>query len=411
MTGGGSFFVGATTIDDLKNGISAKAKEIEQIELDIEKYKQQIALTGKDISTLSGKIKNLEATKKKLESDILVTQKKIEATSLTIQSLSDNIDIKNEAILVHQDALVLAMNEIMEDDQRSLTETILSSASVSEIVDAVEKSEQFQKEVNDRLDELKQLRQGLVQDKAEADSQKKKLETMKTNLADQKKIAESNRLATNGLLSQTKNKEANYKKLLADKMARRDEFEREMLDFESQLKIAIDPNSLPLAAHGVLTWPLDSVVITQYFGNTEFAQAHTAVYNGKGHNGVDFRASMGTQIKSAQSGIVLGTGNTDLTCAGASYGRWVLIKHNNGLTTLYAHLSLIKVSQGDQVVTGQLIGYSGDTGYATGPHLHFSVFASQGVKIGSLKSKNPSCGTYTLPVASLNSYLDPLNYL
>ena len=108
---------------------------------------------------------------------------------------------------------------------------------------------------------------------------------------------------------------------------------------------------------------------------------------------------------------MIGAGDTDKTCQGASYGKWILIEHDNGLSTLYAHLSLIKVSEGQIVTTSQLIGYTGNTGYSTGPHLHFTVYASQGVKVGSLKSKVAGCGTYYLPLASPNSYLNPLNYL
>src|SRR5205814_429469 len=104
---------------------------------------------------------------------------------------------------------------------------------------------------------------------------------------------------------------------------------------------------------------VDSVRITQNFGNTSFATQNPQIYNGHGHNGIDLAASPGTKLKSAATGVVLGTGNTDLTCSGASYGKWVLIKHTNGLATLYAHLSVISVSTGDSVARGQAIGYSG----------------------------------------------------
>ncbi|MBU2109477.1 M23 family metallopeptidase, partial [Patescibacteria group bacterium] len=209
---------------------------------------------------------------------------------------------------------------------------------------------------------------------------------------------------------ETKNKEANYKKLLADRLAKQKALEEEIRDIEDQIRIEIDPKSLPPAVSGVLKWPLDQIKITQYFGNTPFATANPQVYNGMGHNGVDFRASVGTPTKSSKEGIVIETGDTDKQCRGVSYGRWVLIEHPNNLSTLYAHLSLIKVSKGQQVNTGQIIGYSGDTGYTTGPHLHFGVFASQGVKVDQIKSK--ICGTMlVLPVASRSSYLNPLSYL
>ena len=106
-----------------------------------------------------------------------------------------------------------------------------------------------------------------------------------------------------------------------------------------------------------------------------------------------------------------GVGDTDKSCNGVSYGKWILIRHPNNLSTLYAHLSIIKVLSGQKVDTGQLVGYSGDTGYATGPHLHFGVLATEGVAIQSYKSK--ICGTnMVMPVKiKNNAYLNPLSYL
>jgi len=97
-------------------------------------------------------------------------------------------------------------------------------------------------------------------------------------------------------------------------------------------------------------------------------------------------------------------------CPGASYGKWVLVRHTNGLSTLYAHLSVISVSVGDQISGSSVIGYSGNTGYSTGPHLHFTVYATQGVEIMDRKSR--VCGgIYTMPIADLRAYLNPLSYL
>jgi murein DD-endopeptidase MepM/ murein hydrolase activator NlpD len=115
-------------------------------------------------------------------------------------------------------------------------------------------------------------------------------------------------------------------------------------------------------------------------------------------------------VRAALAGTVKGVGNTDSVCPGASYGKWALIEHENGLSTLYAHFSLIKVSAGQTVNTGEIIGYSGDTGYATGPHLHFTVYATQGVRI--MQRKSAVCrGSYMMPVADLKAYLNPLSYL
>ena len=115
-------------------------------------------------------------------------------------------------------------------------------------------------------------------------------------------------------------------------------------------------------------------------------------------------------MKASLIGIVEGVGNTDEINGCYSYGKWVLIRHNNGLSTLYAHLSKINVSTGQQVETGQLIGYSGDTGIVDGPHLHFTVYATQGVKITKF-TNSINCKSNTIPTADTNAYLNPLSYL
>ena len=89
------------------------------------------------------------------------------------------------------------------------------------------------------------------------------------------------------------------------------------------------------------------------------------------HNGVDFRATIGTPVKSAGNGVVEGVGDTDAVCAGASYGKWVFIRYDNGLASTYGHFSVISVKEGQRVKTGDVVGYSGNTGYSTG-------FASDG---------------------------------
>jgi LysM repeat protein len=89
-----------------------------------------------------------------------------------------------------------------------------------------------------------------------------------------------------------------------------------------------------------------------------------------GYNGVDFGAPPGTQILAAAAGEVLLSRTSGWN---GGYGAYVVIKHNNGTQTLYAHNSKNIVFAGQHVVQGQVIGYVGSTGRATGPHLHFEV--------------------------------------
>ncbi|MEX0918951.1 MAG: LysM peptidoglycan-binding domain-containing M23 family metallopeptidase [Candidatus Paceibacterota bacterium] len=89
-----------------------------------------------------------------------------------------------------------------------------------------------------------------------------------------------------------------------------------------------------------------------------------------GYNGVDLAAAHGSDIYAAAAGTVI------ISRAGSwngGYGNYVVVRHDNGTQTLYAHLSANLVSQGQTVVAGQVIGRMGSTGFSTGSHLHFEV--------------------------------------
>lgn len=85
------------------------------------------------------------------------------------------------------------------------------------------------------------------------------------------------------------------------------------------------------------------------------------------HTGLDIAAPMGTQIVSAEDGVVVHVGWS------GGYGNLVKVQHDNGSLTYYGHLSGFNCSVGQRVKRGQLIAYMGSTGYSTGPHLHFEV--------------------------------------
>jgi murein DD-endopeptidase MepM/ murein hydrolase activator NlpD len=174
----------------------------------------------------------------------------------------------------------------------------------------------------------------------------------------------------------------------------------------SDKQFILDPNTLP--GSGVLSWPLENVFVTQLFGKTS---ASKRLYASGSHSGVDFRASVGTPVLAMADGVVSGVGDTDTTCPGASFGKWIFIKYNNGLASAYGHLSLSKVNVGQKVSRGEVVGYSGNTGHTTGPHLHVTVYAKVAAEVKTLPSKSCVGKTLTQPIAPVNAYLDPMYYL
>lgn len=403
----------AATVDELRGQIDAHNNEIKKLDEAIARYRNEIGKTRTEANSLKKEIERLELAKKKLQADIEVTRNKISATNLNIQKLDQNIKTTAEKIADDQRTIAVVLRALNEEEQATWSEIMVAEENLSSFFNKVVNYQELSAKVDEMISSLRQDKQNLESNKQEKESEKKQLSTLADRLLDQKKITEQNKQDKDSLLTTTKNKESNYQKLLSEQLKKRDQVLAEMAKVEQQLKYTLDPSSLPQKGKGVLAWPVDKVIVTQGFGQTEFSKSAQglSVYNGKGHNGIDLGGATGDIIRSAEGGQVVGVGDTDATCKGASYGKWVLIRHTNGLSSLYAHLSSIKVAEGQAITSGQVIGYMGNTGYSTGPHLHFSIFAADGVKVGSLQSKVPGCGVYRLPLASYNAYLNPLNYL
>jgi len=127
------------------------------------------------------------------------------------------------------------------------------------------------------------------------------------------------------------------------------------------------PNAAPPAtnrapAAGGYIWPADARIITQYFGYR--------------HRGLDIAGKSGTNIYAARAGTV----KTSQCGWNYGYGCHIVIDHGGGVTTLYAHNSVMYVSPGQYVNRGQVIALMGSTGRSTGPHLHFEIRFSGAVQ-------------------------------
>ena len=117
-------------------------------------------------------------------------------------------------------------------------------------------------------------------------------------------------------------------------------------------------------ATGTYIWPCpSSTYVTSAFGMRE----HPLFGDERPHSGIDISGSAGSEVLAADSGTVA------VATYSSSYGNYVTIYHSNGDYTLYAHMSSLAVAAGQNVTQGDVIGYVGSTGWATGPHLHFEI--------------------------------------
>jgi len=404
-----TFFAGiaqAQNAQELKDQILDKSDAISKLEEEIRQYQQQIDVISSEKDSLSNTLKSLDISKKKLEANTRLTQSKITEKNTEIRQLTSQIGDKTERISDGKTVISKAFANLYQSNSISIIENILGKKSFSEVWKSDDELIILQGNMQGRIEDLKSLKTNLEENKKLTERKRAELVALTDDLRNQTKIIADTVAEKNYLLKETRNTEANYNKILIEKRVQKQAFETEIANLESALKFGLDPNTIPSAGTKVFRFPLKNVRYTQYFGNTDFATKNPTVYNGKGHNGIDFAASIGTAVMAADSGVITNVINTS-SSRRCGYGKWITVKHPTGLSTLYAHLSLATVKVGNSVEAGQVIGYSGNTGFTTGPHLHFGVYVTKGLQ--TIESR--SCPGIIIPYAAFNAYLNPLSYL
>lgn len=400
-------------ITELRTKILSKNQEIEKINKEITKYRTELVEISEEANTLENAVKSLDLTHNKLLKDIDLTENKIDSTELNLSKLEIEIGKSQNKIDNATKSLAETLKLLNDSGDSSIIEVMLKYEDLSSFWAEVDSLEEFQVGIKQNLESLKIAKDILEGKRKENESEKEELEDLKLDLGSQQEIVEDTKEQKNVLLKKTKNTESEYQRILQENIKKKEALEKEIFQFESQLQIYIDPSKLPSPAAGILSWPLDNIKVTQLFGKTVDSQR---LYTSGTHNGVDFGVPMGSKVKAADAGVVSHIGNTDEVPGCLSFGRWVLIKHNNGISTLYSHLSSTQVSVGQAVERGKHIAFSGGApgtsgaGYSTGPHLHFGVYATEGLRPQSYQSSTPCNGAY-MPLADQKAYLDPMEYL
>lgn len=392
-------FSHAQTVSEIQNRIEEKDAEIKRLEKEIASFQTELFGLSKQKSSLQGEIKELDLTKKKLNADIAVTENKIDRTNLKIRNLTSDIGDKETSIKTNQNTIRSGIQNLSEMEDKTMVEVLLSDQDIAAMWSEIDNVAAVRENLREHIITLRETKTVLEDTRAETIAAKAELTKLKNQLADQRKIVLQNTAEKNKLLKETQNNEAAYQKLLKDRLALKEAFEKELENYEAQLKFILDPTTIPKGR--VLSWPLNNIFVTSPY----------APRWGGFHRGTDFRAAVGTQAKAVADGVVKGTGDTDICCPGASFGKWIFIEHYNGLSSTYAHLSLISVKKGQKISRGQAIGYSGNTGSSTGPHLHLSLYVSSGVKVDSFPSKSYPSKTLIQPISATEAYLDPMKYL
>ncbi len=396
-------------ISELQDVIEAKSKELLEINRKITETQSKITELQGQGDSLENAIAELNYQIKQLNYGIQSSEISIDKLALELESLGYELgDVETD---INEKSVIVAdlLREMQQKDREGLLELFLRNQSLADGLFEYEGIKDVQDSLSTHVAELSVLRDRLDQTINLKDSKKTALENETVTLKSRKAIAAEQQNEKDYLLRVTKNQEGAYQTQLQELRSQQQSILDEISDIESQLKSQFDTSKAPIRKAGVLSWPLGDGVgrITQNYGETAYA---TQFYKGKPHNGTDIAAPIGSPVYAAADGKVAWVDNNGRY----QYGRYILIDHGGGLTTLYAHLSGQVVSTGQSVKRGGLIGYVGSTGFSTGPHLHFGAYATPSGGWRSIGSRSES-GLLSLPPAGglvpIGVTFDPMGYL
>lgn len=378
-------FASEVNQDEVKSAIEKKNQELQQIQIQVREQQKKLQETQNQSRTLSNEVKKIDTTVKTIDLGIKSSEVLVEKLTLEGEALSGDISLAERDIALKESALENILRQMQEVDTETILYVLLKHDTLSDGLLQAQAFSDLNQSLLVTIDDLQGSKANLEEVLRKTSDTKQAKEIEGINLKNKKTIAAELQEEKKMILAETKKKESTYQNELKNLEEKQLTIALEIEKMESQLRSQINEGGLPKSIPGILLVPVQGV-ITQEHGATSFARR---AYKGKWHNGIDIAAPIGTPVFAAEDGVVLSVDNQDKYCYKGAYGKYVAIQHGMGLTTLYGHLSLYSVSESQRVKRGEVIGYIGSTGYATGPHLHFGVYDSSTFRIDS----SVSCGS------------------
>ena len=395
--------VQAKSLDDLKKDYNELEKEIEANQKKLENIQNQQAsnaekmkLLSSQAEAISSQLDVLNSQLSVLNADIADYDREISALDKKIADAQSKIDKIDSDIAATQEKISERLRATYMAGSSSWIEILLESDSISSLLLRIQLLASVTENDNKLISKLEKQIEELNAAKAELDKDKKALEEKRSLLVEKKSELDSKNKT---LSSKQSAYNANYRQISAlmtslDKSSAEYQQElqrqyRKRAAFERQIDQLISGGSQggdnDYYDNGEMLWPVpykNSYISAGYGyydpeGDGTYTM-HPAIDIVVRENGVN--VSYGKNIIAAQSGKVLVRGYSDVG------GNYITIDHGDGYRTYYGHCSKIIASAGQYVEKGEVIAYIGNTGYVTGPHVHFQVMQ---VKNGVVNRLNP----------------------
>lgn len=360
-------------LDKINQNIKEAQKELDSLDDQVADKKAYSDALMKKIDLLQDKLDALESNRDDLQNEIDAVQKRIDETQADINQAEKEIEKKEQEFDGVYEEYCQRLRAMYISGNVSMLEVLLESGDISSILTRAEMvksvSEQDSATLDDlmtKMEEINKEREELANNKIQLGKDKDSLNSRKQEL--QKSIDEYNSSKAelnaeveecNAALASLDDKRSEVKETIDTNQEQKRQIEAEINNALSGSGSNKPGSGNYNPGTGQLAYPTSYRQISAGYPNYS---------NGSYHGGVDWPCPTGTAVHASDSGVVVIA--KKLTY---SYGQYILIDHGNGLSTLYAHNSSLVVGVGDKVSKGQIIAYSGESGNATGPHVHFEV--------------------------------------
>lgn len=342
------------------------------LEEELAKVKEELEDTQEKIEVAKQEEKSYKNQVNQVENDLIYTLSELEDLNSNMHELKTNLD-KITIELVIKDKELAEVEESLEQKLEIYNQRLsqIYKKRDRDFLDILFNSENFLIFFS-RFKMMNLVAKRDIEVIEQIRSEREALTSIKATIADLKDQEKNKKDQVERLVLQTEYKMEEVESLYAEKqrlltqatanknalIAMEEELEAEAAEITKKLE-ALKYGNIPT---GRLTYPT-SGILTSGFGYRISPISGTQRF----HAGIDIGANTGTPIVAAADGDVIDASYIN------GYGYSILIYHGGGFATFYAHMSGYAVSSGQHVKRGQVIGYVGSTGYATGPHLHFEV--------------------------------------
>jgi murein DD-endopeptidase MepM/ murein hydrolase activator NlpD len=334
----------------------------------------QIIATKTQVAQLLAQERQLQGEIAAFDAQLAAVQVQIDQETAKLVLLAQQVDQATAQLAQKQAELAQHITDfgrrmrlMYKSGQVSGLELVFSAANFTDLMNRVVFFNVIVREDRRQLAELQKERAAIEAMKADLEAKKAEQAGVVKQVQDQKAQLQAVRDQRAAREQQVAAVEAQFQRLLADMEAQR-------ATLQAQIASLIH-ESFRARSSGKWKWPIDGV-ITQGFGCTSypFEPYDPTCASHHFHSGIDIATDYGTPVHASDGGIVH---NFTMGCTWGGglcgYGRYVVMVHAGGFTTLYGHLSSWAVGDGVQVDKDTVIGYEGSTGNSTGPHVHFEI--------------------------------------